>query len=181
MTSNQAKQQYCHEMKEQLEGLVFDQKVALTFHLYKPSKRKIDRSNILCIVEKFFCDALVHYKCIEDDNDQFIESTKYITAGIDIVDDCRMYAKNPSKWCDRYLNQCSPKEDNMAGMTKQRPKIIFEFYKGKGKHPYRWRARSCNGKIICSGEGMINKGAPKKTVSNMIEAIKLNQVDCRDV
>ena len=70
-------------MESQLAGLCFDSTIDLEFTLFKSSKRKIDRSNILCIVEKYFCDALVHYGCVGDDNDNYINSTKYLTGGID--------------------------------------------------------------------------------------------------
>ena len=81
--SNTIKKAFLRDMKEQLEGLKLDTPIELTFILFKGSKRKIDRSNILCIVEKFLCDALVHYGCIEDDNDNYIQSTHYFTGGID--------------------------------------------------------------------------------------------------
>jgi len=83
IVNNLAKTIYRQAMEEQLAGLCFDYAIDLEFTLYKPSKRKIDRSNILCIVEKYFCDALVHYGCIGDDNDLYINSTKYLTGGVD--------------------------------------------------------------------------------------------------
>jgi uncharacterized protein YegP (UPF0339 family) len=63
----------------------------------------------------------------------------------------------------------------MGAHQKQRDKVIFELYKGRGPHKYRWRARAANGRIICHSEGMLHRAAPLKTVTNMIEAIKLNQ------
>jgi hypothetical protein len=54
-------------------------KIEIDFVLYKGSKRKIDRSNVLSIHEKYFCDALVGMQIIEDDNDSFIESTRYFS------------------------------------------------------------------------------------------------------
>ena len=81
--NNQAKKQYEVSMGSQLHDLKFPNPIHLEFVLYKPSKRKIDRANILCVVEKFFCDALTHYGCITDDNDNHIVSTYYTTGGID--------------------------------------------------------------------------------------------------
>jgi hypothetical protein len=83
IVSNQAKQAYRDLMKEHLDGLVFSEPIALTFVLFKQNKRQIDRSNVLCIVEKCFCDALTYYKCIPDDNDEFIISTSYFTGKLD--------------------------------------------------------------------------------------------------
>jgi len=81
--NNQVKVIYNAEMFGQLSRLSFKNKIDLELVLYKPSKRKIDRSNILCIVEKFFCDALTRAGCITDDNDEHIRSTKYRTGGVD--------------------------------------------------------------------------------------------------
>lgn len=57
--------------------------VDLVFRLYKPSKRKIDRANVCCVVEKFACDVIVECGVMPDDNDEFIKSTTYITGGVD--------------------------------------------------------------------------------------------------
>ena len=81
--NNQAKVQYLYHMTSYLHDLKFPNPIHLEFVLYKPSKRKIDRANILCIVEKFFCDALTEFKCIPDDNDNHILSTHYTTGGVD--------------------------------------------------------------------------------------------------
>lgn len=82
IVNNQAKSMYCEIMADQMKGVRFDI-IDIEFVLFKSSKRKIDRANFLSIVEKFFCDALVHQGCIKDDNDDFINSTKYLTGGID--------------------------------------------------------------------------------------------------
>lgn len=82
-TNNKLKKNYTEHMRDQIINLKPAKEISLVFMLYKGSKRKIDRSNILCIVEKFFCDALVKYGFIEDDNDDFIKSTEYRTNGID--------------------------------------------------------------------------------------------------
>ena len=83
LTNNHVKVAYCKAMNKQLSGVTFETPIALQFDLFKQSRRKTDRSNILCIVEKFFCDALVHYGCIPDDNDEYITSSFYTTVEID--------------------------------------------------------------------------------------------------
>ena len=82
IVNNQAKEKY-NELMIWLRGIKFKPPVKITFTLFKKSKRKVDRANILSIVEKFFCDALTHYQCIPDDSDEYIESTHYCTGGID--------------------------------------------------------------------------------------------------
>lgn len=58
----------------------------ITYQYFKPSNRKIDRANVLSIIEKFFCDALVYHRKIEDDNDTIIKSTTYVTGGVNPQD-----------------------------------------------------------------------------------------------
>lgn len=80
---NQAKILYKELMSGQLKGNKFEKPIEIEFVLYKGSRRRIDRSNFLSIVEKFFCDAMTELGVIEDDNDKFITSTHYRTGGID--------------------------------------------------------------------------------------------------
>ena len=82
-TNAPLKVEYTKLMVEQLKGLKLKTPIEIEFTLWKGQNRKLDRSNILSIVEKFFCDSLTHYKCIPDDNDKFITSTHYFTGGID--------------------------------------------------------------------------------------------------
>lgn len=84
-TINQARKIYFDRMFTQMKGVKFG-KVDIDLVLFKGSRRKIDRANFLSIVEKFFCDALVIHGCIEDDNDDFILSTRYSTGGVDKED-----------------------------------------------------------------------------------------------
>ena len=83
LVSNQIKKQYKEDIAPQLEGLVFPTPISIEFIYYKGSRRRSDRSNVLSIHEKFFCDALTELGCIEDDNDDYIKETKYKSGGID--------------------------------------------------------------------------------------------------
>ena len=58
-------------------------KVEISFVMHRPDKRRVDRSNVLSIVEKFFCDAIVDLGIIKDDNDKFLLRTTYQTGEID--------------------------------------------------------------------------------------------------
>jgi len=66
-----------------IKTLRYDKPVSLYFVLYKPSSRRIDRANICAIVEKFACDVLTECGVWDDDNDEHIISTTYITGGVD--------------------------------------------------------------------------------------------------
>lgn len=83
IVSNNVKKSYLEIARPKLDGIVFNLPIKLTFTLWKGSNRLIDRANVLCITEKFFCDALTACGCIEDDNDKYIVSTKYLTGGVD--------------------------------------------------------------------------------------------------
>jgi len=83
ISSNQAKVIYKEQMKKQLKGKKLKTPIDIKFVLWKKTKRKVDRANILSIVEKYFCDALLELGCIPDDNDEYIKSTHYYTGGID--------------------------------------------------------------------------------------------------
>jgi len=84
MVNNNLKKKYAELLHEKLPNdIVFKNPIELTFILWKKDKRRIDRANPLSIHEKFFCDALVTYGAIPDDNDNFIVATHYYTGGID--------------------------------------------------------------------------------------------------
>jgi len=83
IVSNQVKKAYAKIAEPKIKDFKFYLPVELTFILWKRDRRLIDRANPLCIHEKFFCDALTTYGCIQDDNDDFIHSTHYYTGGID--------------------------------------------------------------------------------------------------
>jgi len=76
------KNQYCEQMKEQLTNLKLKTPVQLKFTLHRRDKREGDRANVLAVVEKFFCDSLVHFGCLPDDSDTYIASSHYYTGEI---------------------------------------------------------------------------------------------------
>lgn len=81
--ANQVKVAYCEQLESALGGVRLRTPISISFKLFKASNRKTDRSNVLSIHEKFFCDALVHYGCIKDDNDDYIFNTAYSSGGCD--------------------------------------------------------------------------------------------------
>lgn len=82
-TNNAIKTEYCKQMKSQMEGVKLKTPVKLNFTLWRKDRRVGDRANVLSVIEKFFCDALVEYGCLEDDNDGYISEQSYRTGGID--------------------------------------------------------------------------------------------------
>lgn len=79
---NNVKKAYKEIAAPKLEGLQFE-KVRMNFTLWKKDRRRGDRSNVLSVHEKFFCDAFVELGCLVDDSDEYLESSFYCTGGID--------------------------------------------------------------------------------------------------
>lgn len=85
--SNLLKKEYKERVAEELlflnkKNLKLNE-VDLVFTLYRGDNRKCDRSNILSIHEKFFCDALVELGVLPDDNNKHIHSSIYQSGSID--------------------------------------------------------------------------------------------------
>ena len=91
------------DLNPRLEGMRYKNPVHLTFTLYKPSKRKIDRANICSVVEKFACDALTELGVWDDDNDDYILSTTYKTGGVD-----KIYPRVEMEICEGILELPEP-------------------------------------------------------------------------
>ena len=81
--NNNLKKRFAEDLIDQLYRKKLKTPIVIKFYLYKGSRIRTDRSNILSIIDKYFCDALTHYKCIPDDNDDYIDHTEYYTDGID--------------------------------------------------------------------------------------------------
>lgn len=48
----------------------------------------------------------------------------------------------------------------------------FEVYKGRGRHPYRWRARRQNGRIVAdSAEGYTRERSAKRAVAQFLQGV----------
>ncbi len=85
-TSNKLKVRYKEIAEDRLmeRGMdIIRNPVDLSFFMYRGDNRKIDRSNVCSIHEKFFCDALVELGFITDDEDKYITSTHYYSGGLD--------------------------------------------------------------------------------------------------
>lgn len=64
--NNDLKILYKKFIQEQIEWRVFKTPIGIAYTLYW--KHKSDLMNVICVVDKFFCDALIEYKCIPDDS-----------------------------------------------------------------------------------------------------------------
>ena len=82
-TNNMMKKNYKFKMMEQINKLPKLNKIEVTYTLYPKTKRLCDVSNICCIVDKFFMDALIDLGKLEDDNYLFLPKITYLFGEVD--------------------------------------------------------------------------------------------------
>lgn len=80
--NNKLKSLYKESLRDILSGVVLETPISITFTLFKSSNRMSDRANVLAVHEKYFCDSLVEFGCIPDDNDDYISFQKYKSGGV---------------------------------------------------------------------------------------------------
>ena len=81
--SNDAKKAYSEALREQLEGLSIQTPVEVTYKVYKGSKRRLDKMNVVSVVSKFLLDSITEYGCWEDDNDDFVKKETVLPTELD--------------------------------------------------------------------------------------------------
>ena len=81
--SNDAKKAYSEALREQLEGLSIQTPVEVTYKVYKGSKRRLDKMNVVSVVSKFLLDSITEYGCWEDDNDDYVKKETIMTTELD--------------------------------------------------------------------------------------------------
>ena len=67
--NNKAKEIFNTNMHEQLKGITIETPVDITYQVFYPTKRIIDKMNVISIVSKFTLDAITHHECWYDDSD----------------------------------------------------------------------------------------------------------------
>ena len=80
---NNVKKEY-HRLAEPLipTDMKFNQ-IEVEYTLYLPNKLRRDISNVLSMVDKYFCDSLVSCGVIEDDNYHFLKRIEFKYGGYD--------------------------------------------------------------------------------------------------
>jgi len=83
--NNEAKRKYKVTVSALVDGMELpgNPPYRITYTLYPASRRTIDVSNVCCIVDKFFCDALVEIGMLPDDNVQYVPEVVYRFGHVD--------------------------------------------------------------------------------------------------
>lgn len=81
--SNDAKKAYSEALREQLEDLSIQTPVEITYKVYKASKRRLDKMNVISVVSKFLLDSITEYGCWEDDNDDYVKTEVILPTELD--------------------------------------------------------------------------------------------------
>ncbi len=71
--SNAAKLQYLSDVREQLEGVILKPPFNVEYQVFKPTKRRLDKMNVVAISSKFLLDAMSTLGVIPDDNDDYVK------------------------------------------------------------------------------------------------------------
>ena len=74
LVSNSVKRAYKEALREQLEGVTIETPVDVTYQVFKGSKRRLDKMNVIAVTSKFLLDAITEYGCWEDDKDDYVKT-----------------------------------------------------------------------------------------------------------
>ena len=74
LVSNSVKREYKEALREQLEGITIETPADITYQVFKGSKRRLDKMNVIAVTSKFLLDAITEYGCWEDDNDDYVKT-----------------------------------------------------------------------------------------------------------
>lgn len=82
-TLNKAKTEFSLLVQDQISKLPKFSQVSLEYKVFPPTARDLDIMNICSVADKFFCDALVEYGILEDDNYHIVNSITNTFGSID--------------------------------------------------------------------------------------------------
>lgn len=71
--SNAVKIQYLADVEKQLEGVELEVPFKVKYKVYKPTRRRLDKMNVISVTSKFLLDAMSNLGVIPDDNDDFVK------------------------------------------------------------------------------------------------------------
>ena len=68
------KKKYLEAVREQLEGIQIETPCEIIYRVIKPTKRRLDKMNVISVTSKYLLDALTELGCWEDDSDDFVKT-----------------------------------------------------------------------------------------------------------
>ena len=74
LVNNQVKKMYLQAIREQINSKVIETPVTISYKVYKPTKRRLDKMNVVAVTSKYLLDAITELECWEDDNDEFVKT-----------------------------------------------------------------------------------------------------------
>ena len=81
--NNEVKKAYLEMIREQVEGKVIHTPVEIHYQVFKQSKRRLDKMNVIAVTSKYLLDALTNLKCWEDDNDDYVKTETILPTVLD--------------------------------------------------------------------------------------------------
>jgi Holliday junction resolvase RusA-like endonuclease len=81
--NNQVKIKFKQVVEEQLKGITIETPVNITYQVFKPSKRRLDKMNVIAVTSKYLLDAITELGCWEDDNDDYVKIEKLLPTEYD--------------------------------------------------------------------------------------------------
>lgn len=72
--NSQLKKMYKEAIREQLEGVIIDTPCEIVYRVIKPTKRRLDKMNVISVTSKYLLDAITELGCWEDDSDEFVKT-----------------------------------------------------------------------------------------------------------
>ncbi len=81
--NNQVKIKFKQVVEEQLKGITIETPVNITYQVFKPSKRRLDKMNVIAVTSKYLLDAITELGCWEDDNDDYVKIEKLLPTQYD--------------------------------------------------------------------------------------------------
>jgi len=71
--NNQVKIKFKNVIAEQLTGITIPTPVEIVYQVFKPSRRRLDKMNVIAVTSKYLLDAITEIGCWEDDNDDYVK------------------------------------------------------------------------------------------------------------
>lgn len=68
---------------DQIEGVELETPCTVSYQVFKPTKRRLDKMNVIAVTSKFVLDALSEAGVWEDDNDDFVKTETILPTELD--------------------------------------------------------------------------------------------------